>query len=222
VADWTARDRRAAYGLSTDETGGQVSISASLYLLVKYGEVEPKKFLCGGTSRQTREKGVSEFKRNTYRVQNRTAELIDFWDFGPNPPKHCSYAYHMLYGTSKLTVSSPPEFAVAADRNPWMDSPAVKARDFSAFQPDIPPFNGTSIQGKAGNAFRHQGEGQNVMFLDTHVEFEKRPFCGFDDDNIYTSWDGQDKVRGVPPKLGSAPADARDSLLVNDPVGPSK
>lgn len=222
VADWAAANRRQAYGLSQDNSGGQVSISASLYLLVKYAEVPPKSFLCGASSRKTREKGVTEFRLGMYPVPNKPAELVDFWDFGPNPPKHCSYAYHQVYGSSPLTVSTPPGFAVAGDRNPWMDSPSVKARDFATFQPDIPPYNGTGPHGLAGNTFRHQGQGQNVLFLDTHVEFEKRPYCGLDDDNIYTSWSGQDKIRGVPPKLGSVPADAKDSLLVNDPLNPAK
>lgn len=222
IADWTASNRQSAYGLSLDGSGGQVSVSASLYLLVKYAEVTPKSFLCGAGSRKTREKGVTEFKLGMYRVADPKAELIDFWDFGPNPPKHCSYAYHMLYGPHGLTVSSPPGAAIAADRSPWMDSPSVKARDFSKFVPDIAPHNGTAEQGLAGNTFRHEGQGQSVVFLDTHVEFKKRPFCGVDDDNIYTSWNGDDKARGVPPKLGSVPADARDSLLVNDPVGASK
>ncbi len=34
IVDWAAADRRSAYGLSPDGTGGQVSVSASLYLLV--------------------------------------------------------------------------------------------------------------------------------------------------------------------------------------------
>lgn len=218
VADWAAPTRQDAYGVSPDGTGGHVSVSASLYLLVKYAEVTPKLFLCGAGSRKTREKGVTEFKRGLYRVANPRAELTDFWDFGPNPTKHCSYAYQMVYGASRLTTSLPPGLAIAADRNPWMDSPSVKAANFSGFQPEIAPYNGTSEQAKRGNTFRHEGEGQNVLFLDCHVDFEKRPHCGLDDDNIYTSWDGQDKARGVPPKLGSIPADARDSLLVNDPV----
>ncbi|MEN6425764.1 MAG: hypothetical protein ABFE13_10400 [Phycisphaerales bacterium] len=218
IANWTASNRRVAYGLSPNDAGGDVSISSSLYLLVKYAEVTPESFLCGAGSRKTREKGVTEFKLGMYRVANPKAELIDFWDFGPNPPKHCSYAYHMLYGPSTVTVSSSSNFAIAGDRNPWMDSPSVKARDFSKFVPDIAPYNGTSEQGRGGNSFRHEGQGQNVMFLDSHVEFEKRPFCGLNDDNIYTSWNGDDKARGVPPDLGSVPADAKDSLLVNDPV----
>ena len=56
--------------------------------------------------------------------------------------------------------------------------------------------------------------------MDAHVSFEKLSFCAVNDDNIYTYWDGEDKVRGTPPALGSQPADPCDSLLVNDPAIP--
>jgi len=69
----------------------------------------------------------------------------------------------------------------------------------------------------AGNTFAHRGEGQNVLFVDDHVTFQKRPYCGVKKDNIYTSWDGSDIKRGRPPTLTSQPADRLDSLLVNDP-----
>ena len=101
-------------------------------------------------------------------------------------------------------------------------APAAKAKDFSLFTPDTRSFNGTSEQAKQGNTPRHKGDGQSVLFLDTHATFETRPYCGWEDDNIYTSWDGTDKIRGTPPKLGSQPADAKDSLLVNDPPAPKK
>jgi hypothetical protein len=222
VANWTATDRRAAYELSADDAGGQVSVSASLYLLVKHAEVEPKRFLCVTADSRKREKGVTEFKPGLYRIPNKTAGLIDFWDFGPDPTRHVSYAYHIVYGPNRLTTSGEPAFAMLADRNPWMDSPSAKAGDFSHFQPDVLPFNGTVEQAKRGNTVRHDRDGQNVLFLDGQIEFERRSYCGVDNDNIYTSWDGSDKVRGVPPKLGSMPADAKDSLLANDPVPRSR
>ena len=67
-----------------------------------------------------------------------------------------------------------------------------------------------------GNAYQHQNDGQNVLFLDSHVSFEKRPYCGVNDDNIYTFWDGGDIRRGTPPFRGVEPADRVDSLLVHD------
>lgn len=222
VADWTAGNRRDAYGLSQDGSGGRVSVSASLYLLVKYAERPTRTFLCQEPKWGRRERGVTEFRADTYPVAKKGAELIDFWDFGPDPTRHVSYAYQMPYGPHKLNIRLGPRLVLAADRNPWMDSPGAKAGTFSKFEPDLPPYKGTTAQARYGNTIRHPGKGQNVLFLDCHVEFKDRSFCGLDNDNIYTSWHGQDKARGVPPKLGVGPADPNDSLLVNDPIQSSR
>ncbi|MBN1360762.1 MAG: hypothetical protein JW993_09230 [Sedimentisphaerales bacterium] len=206
--NWRASSQADAYGMTANQPG-RASVSASLYLLVKYAEVEPKSFVCSQDGR------AREFVPQRYRARG---ELIDYWDFGPNPPGHVSYSYHMPYGSYPLTTSSPPGLAVAADRNPWMDSPFAKARDFSLFKPNVAPYNGTTEQSRAGNSLVHQSDGQNVLFLDTHVEFAKWPNCALEEDNIYTSWDGADKARGKPAAFGSQPADPNDSLLVNDPA----
>jgi prepilin-type processing-associated H-X9-DG protein len=217
--DWAAPSRNKAFDLAADGTGGMASTSASLYLLIKYSEVIPERFVCSGTDRKTWEKGIEPFRLDMYNVPAQNADLIDFWDFGPDPTRHISYSYHMPYGMYALTTSNEPGLAVAADRNPWMDSPSAKAKAFAGFRPDVPPFNGTAEQAKHGNTFRHDGDGQNVLFLDSHVEFAKRAYCSVGDDNIYTisnSPTGGDPL-GTPPKLGSQPANRRDSLLVNDP-----
>ncbi len=212
IADWEAKNRTAAYGLDANGTGGQVSMGASFYLLVKYMEVTPKSFVCRGDKRAT------EFRVQDHRSRGSNATLVDLWDFGLDPAKHCSYTYQMLYGGPPLKVSADAGLAIAADRNPWMDE--GRARSFSQFRPATEPFKGTPKQDRLGNAIAHEGNGQNVMFLDTHVEFKKWSHCSVDDDNIYTSWEGPDKVRGKPPQLGSRPADVKDSLLVNDPPAP--
>jgi hypothetical protein len=145
-------------------------------------------------------------------------ELIDFWDFGPEPQKHCSYSYHQPFSLFPLTTSSEPGLAVAADRNPWMQSPAHVAREWPGlYNPD-----GGRKAIKAGNAIQHQEDGQNVLFVDNHVGFEKQPFCGIDDDNIYTYWDGGDIRRGAMPILGASESkDKLDSFLVHDAHDPA-
>lgn len=209
--NWMAADRFAAYGMPAHaSTRGQASISASLYLLVKYADMEPKSFVCVRGEPQTK-----AFDPARYRIHGR--KLKDLWDFGPDPARHVSYAYHQVYSPHKLTADGDPGIAIAADRNPWMDSPFAKPGDFSLFTPDVAPFGGTTLAALQANARAHHGDGQNVLFLDSHVEFAKRAFCAVDDDNIYTSWDGSDKVRGLPAQFGSVPADPNDSLLVNDP-----
>jgi len=204
IVQWLADNRFAAYGLAADGSGGRGTITSSFYLLVKYAEVTPKSFICKGDS------GTTEFKPADDGAGDR--ELIDLWDFGLEPKKHCSYSYHMPFGLYALTTSSEPGMAVAADRNPFIDSPAAEAKAITGFNPD-----GGKEAVNIGNAIAHQEDGQNVLFMDSHVGFEKRAFCAINDDNIYTFWDGGDIRRGGLPMPGaSEPGDRLDSFLVHD------
>ena len=211
---WDAPDRFSAYGLAADGSGGKATVSSSFYLLVKYAEVTPKSFICKGDA------GAKQFKLSDYPTSN-VKENINAWDFGPEPRKHCSYSYHHPYGLYALTTASEPGMAVAGDPNPWIDSPSTEAKpDFETrFKPNIQPWNGTTEQARYGNAVTHQGDGQNVLFMDSHVEFEKYAYCGVEDDNVYTFLIG-----GIePPQIGerpvsfvSQPGHRKDSLLVHD------
>jgi prepilin-type N-terminal cleavage/methylation domain-containing protein/prepilin-type processing-associated H-X9-DG protein len=224
--NWTAADRNTAYGLNpTDGSGGRATITSCFYLLVKFAEVTPKSFVCKGES------GVTEFKLSDEVPPALPAnfELIQAWDFGrtttdDSPAKHCSYSYHQplpsVAGTYPyaLTTSNEPGMAVAADRNPWTPPPGVTI-DSAAWNDFLP--TGTPEQQKKGNGLAHQGEGQNVLFLDGHVYFERRSYCAIEDDNIYTFWSGTspnwDKRRGTrPTAAGFRPQGRTDSLLIND------
>jgi prepilin-type N-terminal cleavage/methylation domain-containing protein len=216
--NWMADDRYTAYGVTpgTGE-GGTASISSCFYLLVKYAEVTPKSFICKGDT------GTTEFSLADEDVTAADFELIDAWDFGARPYEHCSYSYHLPFGQYALTTSSEPGLAVAAERNPWISSPAaeVDTSTFSAFIPDVAPYNGSTEDALKGNAISHQGDGQNVLFLDSHVEFAKRSFCSLEDDNIYTrstitnKGDAQGSL--ITPGSGASAANRKDSLLVHDP-----
>ena len=199
TVNWNAPIRQSAYGINPDGTGGSATVSGSLYLLVKYAEVTPKSFIC------TDDNNVLEFAAPGW-------DLTRLWDFGPQPWNHVSYSFHMPYGTNALTTASNPGMAVAADRNPWMPSIGWSVKDFNAFNPD-----GSRQAIMSGNSFPHKDEGQNVLYLDSHVNFESTSSCGINEDNIYTSWNGKEIRKGKKPELGSQPADKQDSLLVNDP-----
>jgi prepilin-type N-terminal cleavage/methylation domain-containing protein len=209
-----AQTRQAAYGTDAGGNGGKATITSCFYLLVKYAEVTPKSFLCKGDS------GVSEFKPADYGAGAR--ELIDLWDFGgPGadiPVNHCSYSLHLPFDKYALTTSSDPGMAVAGDRNPWMAGPFGDKTD------EITLFSWADRERmKHGNAMQHQDEGQNVLFLDSHVGFEKSPICGINEDNIWTYWDGGDIRKGTPTGVWQLPTvqgnRRQDSLLVTDGDG---
>ena len=205
--NWQAKDRITAFNLRPDGTGGSATISASLYLLVKYTEMSPKSFCC-----------PVDQKTKPFKASDYTSGMNDedAWDFGPEPTKHYSYSYHIPYSQYALLDTGDPGMAVAADRNPWLDP----YTDTTGFKWDDQSKTGgrENIKGyQKGNSGLHKREGQNVLFLDNHVYFEKQSFCGLKQDNIYTYWNGSDIQQGAPPVIGSQPADKLDSLLVNDP-----
>ena len=203
LTDWAGANRYLAYGMGNDGSGGFVTITSSFYLLIKYTEVTAKSFICKSDS------GVSEFNPV---AAGSNLEVTQLWDFGPEPSECCSYAYHMPYGLYALTTSSEPGLAVAADRNPWIASPSGEAKEF----PGIFVPGGTREQVSYGNSPSHQGDSQNVLFLDVHVGQEKSSACGVNDDNIYTYWGGQDPRLGVFPTPLTEPSSRTDSYLVND------
>jgi len=221
---WSAPDRYTAYGLtpSTGE-GGRASISSCFYLLVKYLEMPPGSFVCPGDI------GTSRFKLADEDVPG-TFVLADAWDFGATSYDNCSYAYHMPFSSAALNTARDSNLAVAADRNPWIRSPMaeVDVTAFSEFVPDTPVYGGRIWDARRGNAYTHQGDGQNVLFLDGRVTFEHRSFCGVRDerflwevDNIYTrsSMPASADSVGHMPVVGTVdePANEKDSLLVHDP-----
>jgi len=215
ISQWMAPDRKTAYQLGSNGSGGYATITSCFYLLVKYTEVTPKSFVCKSDS------GVSEFNPIDTGVDTGDMEITDFWDFGPftseeiNPNNYCSYSYHMPFGLYALTTSSEPGLAVAADRNPWITSPSGEVKEF----PGMYAYNGSREEINYGNSPSHQGDSQNVLFLDIHVGQEKTPACGINDDNIYTYWNstvGTTGYLGAQPLAASEPSGRDDSYLVND------
>jgi prepilin-type processing-associated H-X9-DG protein len=215
MVHWDASSREAAFELAADGLGGAATISSCFYLLVKYAEVEPPCFICPGDA------GTTQFRLPDGADLPRGFKLIDAWDFGPEAYKHCSYAYHLPFGLYALTTSHDRAMPLAADRNPWLPSPGRTAGSIAGFKPDLPAYKGTAEQARQGNSPSHKGDGQNVLFVDGHVAFEERGYCGLDNDNIYLVANdptGGSPVGMVPAVRAATPLNRRDSVLVHDPV----
>lgn len=229
IPNWMAPSRQRAFDINIDRTGstalpaGKITTTSSLYLLVKYAEVHSRHFVCPSEPK-TRAFSLSDVKET---LPGRF-ELIDAWDFGGryddcnNPSRHCSYSYHTSFDHKySLTLAHDAGMAVLADRNPWIDPNRVHdaslgwARFVEASEGADPNLI------RLGNSDAHQREGQNVLFLDTHVAFQTRAACGVGADNIYTIDAGQSesvKTRQIAPQVYNPPRPAhkRDSVLVQE------
>jgi hypothetical protein len=217
IPNWMAPNRYMAFGLNAKSLGGTATISSCLYLLVKYYQAPTRLFVCRG------DQGTTEFRLSDLgKAIPANLTLADAWDFGPRTEsfKHCSYSYHVPYGLYPLTTLRDPNLAVAADRNPWLKSPMSPAASLLGFKPDLDMYRGTPEQARAGNAVTHGRDGQNVLFLDGRVTFEKRSYCASENDNIYLI--SMSSERGsllglVPVPPTAMPSCKLDSVLVHDP-----
>jgi len=205
----TAFDER----LQTDAFGtqGPSTITASLFMLVKGYDLAPAQFVCKGDS------GTKEFKlSDTGTTVTEMTAVWDFGSTatatGPYliPGQYNSYAYHSPYGISgnitayPVSVTSNPGSPVCSDRNPYLDRNAwgstagscngyLNAADGAAGV--VAPFWDTASgtgeykdPDKTGNCAAHQREGQNVLYNDSHVGFEKFPNVGIENDHIWKHW----------------------------------
>lgn len=167
-----------------------VSVSASLFMLVREADVGTKSFVCKSSDQQA---FVNELTTDV--------DLVELWDFGgltdpadQTPAKCQSYSYQFPYGSFSVDGTSPASAAVMADRNPWFDEKldrGTPADSSDMGKVDLIDWTDGAAKYKvqAGNAEAHGREGQNVLFNDGHVEFSKRPDIATQNDNIYTAQD---------------------------------
>jgi prepilin-type processing-associated H-X9-DG protein len=113
--------------------------------------------------------------------------------------RHLSYSYCSPFSTASgfqlNDVVPPADFAVVADKNPGTGSGAVVT---------VPAYNDPPLQVARANSANHNRAGQNVLYADGHVQFQKTPYCGFGQewkrDNIYTA------AARIPLPPGATPA----------------
>jgi prepilin-type N-terminal cleavage/methylation domain-containing protein len=206
---WDARNEGRAFNRTANSNGignlsnGYATISASLYLLIREADVGPKSFICKA-EKQTKIFNLDEYPRPQW-----IKELRNGWDFGknqsgnntaprtsisPNPPpgypvvQYYSYAYQIPYGgisntSTWLSTASPPEVAALADKSPYLViSPSSSWRAFVKTSTGNERFATNTY----GNSANHERDGQNVLFCNGSVSFKQVPYCGMNDDNIYT------------------------------------
>jgi len=168
------------YGTSAVQTGDPM---ANLWILVLKGNVGPKQFICKSdpaapsASDQTDNSGnfydnfgeVSGVKNTT--IGNQSYSFTYMWT-----------ATMGAGGWWRSTVDS--SLPIASDIAP-LDGSGTPTRSLAQ---TLVSAQGNSNFPKNVNSNNHTGgEGQNVAFADTHVEFTKNPYIGQGGDSIWTT-----------------------------------
>ncbi len=198
---------------------GQLSTTRVLWVLVKTAGFPSKAFICPSSSD----------------AQDLVENPADYWDFTANPgasaggpdrgwnaavnnERYVSYGVQVPYGQrGRPSTDSDPRMVLAADKGPYGGSSLNNAQ-ITAPPRSINPNSSSPDDWMRYNSDNHggqgSGEGQVVLFVDSHAEFVSKPIVGAAMDNIYTAWD----LNGNQPDYtsrcwGRRPSSALPSLL---------
>jgi prepilin-type processing-associated H-X9-DG protein len=170
----------------TDRTGEPInSNTANLWALAKAGLVEnPSVFVCPKSGHKPD-------------VSVRDVTMSPCRDF--QSAANVSYSYQNTFqGGSKvvqenqggyvLSTAASPNMAIMADANPQRTDVKKSAEDYLAEKPSYETSGWGKIDGIWDlNSPNHKFKGQNVLYLDGHVEWVAHPFAGQNYDNIWTA-----------------------------------
>ncbi len=194
---------RDTYSYS-DPAGGpdtKISTTRNLWTLIRLQISTQKSFFCPSSDDQPNEDQVPQ----------------KWWDFGPANRKDanlnmapvtpdvvawdcwaaCSYGYQMPYGQrGKPSSDADLRMPLAADKGRWgayFEGGKGQVADLTSYPtPNGLNMNSSPELWRPWNSLNHgglgQGEGQNVLFADSHVDWAAKPTVGVAGDNIYTTW----------------------------------
>ena len=168
------------------------SNTANFWTLVRLQGLTPQNFICPSSS-------------DVFQPDRTVVRFDDVRDF--RGPMFCSYSFQNVYPARTLTETSSSHsssFAIAADANPLralFNADPGKTTDEMKKNGGRPKFEESeettgwdTVEGPHElNSPNHKFKGQNVLYLDGHVEWKEHPYCGPQGDNI---WLGQ--VKSLP------------------------
>ena len=163
----------------------KLSTTRGFWLLVRNGSLTLKQFNCPSSDDQVDDTESIEY-------------YFDFKGY-----RYVSYGYQIPYSWLSPSEERDTRIAFAADKGPWADSTTgeqdVEADNISDSDSKFTDLELDSAAdlwkdyNSPNHGGRSDGEGQNILFGDGHVDFEKTPIVGADKDNIYT-WIDQIQV----------------------------
>jgi len=161
------------FGGGTGTPPTQNDTTSPMFLLVRNADLNPEVFTCPSSSqiKDTLGNGPASNRSNF------------------SKPENLSYSYANAYPTQaainlgyKLNGNVSADFAIAADRNA---QPNGSTRNSAGSASD------TATNQRKNNSNNHDGEGQNVLFNDGHVEWCTSHWVGANRDGIYSAAQSQ-------------------------------
>lgn len=197
---------------TTGKTAGPVkdnNVTASLFLLLKTQDLTSEVFICPSSQGER-----DSFGGKSVQDRSNFTEL----------PMNLTYSYIAPFPSQsardagfKLNYTLTSDFAIMGDMNPGIVGGTPPD--------DVKKVIAASARKEMQNANtnNHNGDGQNVLYADGHVEFQNTPFCGVlrtnatstaanaFRDNIYTAT--KELGLGSSHKAKEGPQDEKDTIL---------
>lgn len=202
VANTTAKPTDEDSDLPTSNT--KVTVSMMMWKLVRAEIAQPELFLCPSSAQA----GQKVATRDGTAVDPSPSLFIDFPYYASittspsttaSASSNISYSFVQPYSTFTGTKGSwdmwaadiDPRIIIGADQNdganPIAGTPTT-TNDYSTISLNDLKQN--------VNSKNHTGDGQNCMYGDGHISFEKTAYVGIGKDNIYTSRNGASLTGG--------------------------
>jgi prepilin-type N-terminal cleavage/methylation domain-containing protein/prepilin-type processing-associated H-X9-DG protein len=186
-------------------------VTSSFFLVMKTQDLTSEVFICPSSSAE----------RENF-PQSGGVQSYNNWP-AARPSDTLSYSYIVPFPTTnarnagfKLNFTLSSDFAIGADMNPGNEPASGSQRD----QVTTVTYGDTRTNMQAANTNNHNGDGQNVLYADGHVEFQSTPFCGMIinsgtvtyRDNIYTAM--TDRANSGGGTLAGGPNDEKDTVVL--------
>jgi prepilin-type N-terminal cleavage/methylation domain-containing protein len=179
------------------DNGKLISTVRNLWTLVRSGGSTPASFICPSCDDAKNDEDSPQAYWDFGKGDN-TTEAIPGGPVAQAPDKNwaqISYGYQVPYGMyGKPSGEGDQRMVLAADKGPFgAIADGLKAQDsqfanwwngllVTSSPDDWRKFNSPNHGGQ------NDGDGQNVLFADSHAEWTNKPLAGPALDNIYTQW----------------------------------
>jgi prepilin-type N-terminal cleavage/methylation domain-containing protein len=188
-------DRRSQSTQNVGTIGGstRVSVTRAYWMLVRSGDVTVKQFVCPSSGDEP----------------DLTDNLDTYYDF--TAIRNISYGYQVPFGPrdTRAREGADNRQVLSADRGPFYFANTGNPNWNQGESGGLITLNDSPRRWRPFNSPNHggtsTGEGQQCLFADGHVTFERIPAVGIDNDNIYTvmanTWTptGANRIHGYTP-----------------------